>query len=62
MIVGLLAMLAPTLQGAEQGKATSSGKISGQVCNQGTGIYLEGARVVLVPSGRTTITSRAGQR
>ena len=36
------------------------GTISGRVRNEATGAYLEGASVVLQPSGRTTHTSRDG--
>lgn len=40
---------------------TNPGTISGRVSNQGTGIYLEGARLVLLPSGLTTLSGREGR-
>jgi len=49
--------------GADAGPAASrpaTGTISGHVKNQATSAYLEGAQVVLLPSGRSTFTGRDG--
>lgn len=40
--------------------AEQTGSLTGRVSNQGTGAYLEGARVTLLPSGRSTLTARDG--
>ena len=38
----------------------ATGAITGRVSNQATGAYLEGAHVVIQPTGRTVLTSRDG--
>jgi iron complex outermembrane receptor protein len=38
----------------------NAGAIAGRVSNQATGVYLEGARVQLLPAGTTTLTTRDG--
>ena len=38
-----------------------TGAIAGRVSNQATSAYLEGAEVVLNPSGMSTLTSRDGR-
>lgn len=39
---------------------TTTGTITGRIYNAATGAYLEGARVVLAPSGRSVLTQRDG--
>lgn len=43
-----------------QGQPSSTGTITGRVLNQGTGGYLEGARVEVLGTGRVGFTSRDG--
>jgi iron complex outermembrane receptor protein len=57
--VGLFLAPGPVALGADTGQ--SSGAVAGRVSNLGTGVYLEGARVVLLPSGVSTLTAQEGR-
>jgi hypothetical protein len=46
---------------AANAAAQQTGTLTGRISNQGTGAYLEGARVTMLPSGLSTLTDREGR-